>query len=155
VFLQYALNLISEQKKNFISPDVCKKNDPFPAIYAEYNQQLLKQNALDFDDILFFAYRILIENPGVVRLYNSLYRYICVDEAQDLNFAQYEVIKALCGSDFKNIMLVGDEKQSIYGFNGSDSTLMTKRFVADFQPKNVCYMKTIGRQKLSLHLQIN
>jgi DNA helicase-2/ATP-dependent DNA helicase PcrA len=133
-FLQKCLSLISEQKKKFISPEMCEVGEPFPRIYGEYNQILLKQNALDFDDILFYAYSILTENPGVVRLYTSLYKYICVDEAQDLNFAQYEVIKALCGDDYNNIMLVGDENQSIYGFNGSDSKIMSQMFVEDFKP---------------------
>ena len=133
-FLQKCLSLISEQKKKFISPEMCEFEEPFPKVYKEYNQELLEQNALDFDDILFYAYRILAENPGVVRLYTSLYKYICVDEAQDLNYAQYEVLKALCGVEFNNIMLVGDENQSIYGFNGSDSTLMSQRFVEDFNP---------------------
>ena len=134
VFLQECLGLISEQKKKFILPELCKITDPFPAIYREYQLQLSKQNALDFDDILFYAYRILAENPAVVKLYTSLYKYICVDESQDLNFAQYEVIKALCGRDYKNIMFVGDENQSIYGFNGSDSSLMSCQFVQDFHP---------------------
>ncbi len=134
VFLQKCLSLISEQKKRFISPEMCELNEPFPAIYREYNERLLSQNALDFDDILFFAYQILTENPSVVNLYTSLYKFICVDEAQDLNFAQYQVIKALCGDKCKNIMLVGDENQSIYGFNGSDSTLMSEKFVKDFNP---------------------
>ena len=134
-FLSKCLNLISEQKKKFILPELCELKDPFPRIYSSYNQYLIEQNALDFDDILFYAYRILSENPSVVHLYTSLYRYICVDEAQDLNFAQYEVIKALCGTDYKNIMFVGDENQSIYGFNGSDSSLMSKSFVKDFSPK--------------------
>jgi len=89
---------------------------------------------MDFDDILFFAYRILVENPRVVQMYNSLYKYICVDESQDLNFAQYQVIKALCGDSFKNLMLVGDANQSIYGFNGSSSVYMSKSFVEDFNP---------------------
>jgi len=134
VFLSQCLNLISEQKKKFIMPELCELKDPFPLIYSVYNQYLIDQNAIDFDDILFYAYRILTENPSVVRLYTSLYRYICVDEAQDLNFAQYEVIKALCGTDYKNVMFVGDENQSIYGFNGSDSSLMSKKFVKDFSP---------------------
>lgn len=133
-FIQYCLDKISDQKKNFISPDMCTLEDPIPQIYSGYCQKLLTQNALDFDDILFFAYRILTENQGVVRLYNSLYKYICIDEAQDLNFAQYQVIRALCGNEFKNIMMVGDEKQSIYAFNGSDSSLMTSKFVEDFKP---------------------
>lgn len=133
-FLQKCLSLISEQKKRFILPEMCEINAPFPEIYREYNERLLSQNALDFDDILFFAYQILTENPSVVNLYTSLYKFICVDEAQDLNFAQYQVIKALCGDKCKNIMLVGDENQSIYGFNGSDSTLMSEQFVMDFNP---------------------
>lgn len=132
--LQRSLQLISERKKAFILPENCTDNDPFPLIYSEYNRKLIEQNAMDFDDILFFAYRILVENPRVVQMYNSLYKYICVDESQDLNFAQYQVIKALCGTSFKNLMLVGDANQSIYGFNGSSSVYMSKNFVEDFKP---------------------
>lgn len=132
--LQRALQLITEQKKNFVLPEDSDVSDPFPIIYSEYNRKLLDQNAMDFDDILFFAYRILTENAGVVRMYNSLYKYICIDEAQDLNFAQYQVIKALCGDNYCNVMMVGDANQSIYGFNGSNSEFMTKSFVADFTP---------------------
>lgn len=132
--LQRSLQLISERKKTFILPENCTDNDPFPLIYSEYNRKLIEQNAMDFDDILFFAYRILVENPRVVQMYNSLYKYICVDESQDLNFAQYQVIKALCGTSFKNLMLVGDANQSIYGFNGSSSVYMSKKFVEDFKP---------------------
>lgn len=132
--MQRILQLITEQKKRFVLPEDCNINEPFPLIYSEYNRKLIDQNAMDFDDILFFAYRILTENPSVVHVYNSLYRYICIDEAQDLNFAQYQVIKALCGDNFNNVMMVGDANQSIYGFNGSDSDFMTKSFVADFSP---------------------
>lgn len=132
--MQRILQLISEQKKRFVLPENCNINAPFPLIYSEYARKLIDQNAMDFDDILFFAYRILTENPSVVRVYNSLYRYICIDEAQDLNFAQYQVIKALCGDSFNNVMMVGDANQSIYGFNGSDSDFMTKFFLSDFLP---------------------
>lgn len=132
--MQHILQLIIEQKKKFVLPENCNINDPFPLIYSEYNRKLVDQNAMDFDDILFFAYRILTENSSVVRIYNSLYRYICIDEAQDLNFAQYQVIKALCGDSFNNVMMVGDANQSIYGFNGSNSDFMTKSFVTDFSP---------------------
>lgn len=132
--LQRSLQLITERKKAFILPEDCTDNDPFPLIYSEYNRKLNEQNAMDFDDILFFAYRILVENPRVVQMYNSLFKYICVDESQDLNFAQYQVIRALCGSDFQNLMLVGDVNQSIYGFNGSSSIYMSQSFVTDFNP---------------------
>ena len=132
--MQRILQIITEQKKKFVLPENCTIKEPFPLIYSEYNRRLIDQNAMDFDDILFFAYRILTENPSVVHVYNSLYRYICIDEAQDLNFAQYQIVKALCGDGFNNVMMVGDANQSIYGFNGSDSDFMTKCFVVDFSP---------------------
>lgn len=133
-FLNECLELIAEQKKKFVSPEMCEEENVFTRLYQEYNQYLLQQNAIDFDDILFYAYRILVENPSIQDMYASLYKYICVDESQDLNYAQYELIKALCGSGIKNVMFVGDENQSIYGFNGSNSDLMTKSFVEDFSP---------------------
>lgn len=133
-FLNECLELISEQKKKFISPEMCDEGNAFTRLYQEYNQYLLQQNAIDFDDILFYAYKILIENPGIQDMYASLYKFICVDESQDLNYAQYELIKAICGTKIQNVMFVGDENQSIYGFNGSNSDLMTKNFVEDFNP---------------------
>lgn len=134
-YLNDCLSMIADQKKKFISPEMYEGNDNFKMLYREYNQYLMEQNAIDFDDILFYAYRILSENPAVQSMYSSLYRYICVDEAQDLNYAQYELLKALCGTTIKNVMLVGDENQSIYGFNGSDSDLMSRFFVKDFSPE--------------------
>lgn len=91
---QEVLKDIAQQKKNLILPESCTLADPFSLIYSEYNQKLLQQNAIDFDDILLFAYLILTENDSVVEIYNSIYRYICIDEAQNLNFVQYQVIKA-------------------------------------------------------------
>ena len=133
-YLTQIMSMIAEQKKKFINPESCNYDDVFKSLYQAYNDYLLEQNAMDFDDILFYAYRILTENPKVQKLYASLYKYIFVDEAQDLNFAQYEVIKAICGDSIKNIMFVGDANQSVYGFNGSDSKLMTEEFVKDFSP---------------------
>lgn len=134
IFLSNYLSMISEQKRNLISPEASNINEPFPDIYHKYNDALASQNAIDFDDILLFTYRILIENPDIVTLYNSVYRYICIDEAQDLNEAQYQVIQALCSNNFCNIMMVGDENQSIYAFNGSSSKYMSEFFISDFSP---------------------
>lgn len=133
-FLGECLEMIAEQKKKFVSPSMYEGDETFKRLYAEYNQYLLEQSAIDFDDILFYAYRILVENPSIQNMYASLYKYICVDESQDLNYAQYQLIKALCGTNIKNVMFVGDENQSIYGFNGSNSDLMSKNFVEDFHP---------------------
>jgi DNA helicase-2/ATP-dependent DNA helicase PcrA len=134
VFLSRTLSAISEQKRKLVSPESCALDEPFSTIYQHYNDALAFQNSMDFDDILFYAYRILTENFDVAKLYNSVYRYVCIDEAQDLNNAQYRVIQALCGESFRNIMLVGDENQSIYAFNGSSSKYMSELFVRDFEP---------------------
>ena len=88
---------------------------------------------IDFDDILYYAYKILLEKPKVASNYTRLYKYIMIDEAQDLNETQYKVIKALT-RNFTNLMMVGDPAQSIYGFNGSNSSIMTQNFVADYNP---------------------
>ena len=127
------LNMISDKKRNFIMPDECDEDSVFNEIYRQYNDYLLAQNAVDFDDILFYAYKILCENKNVVELYNRIYNYYFVDEAQDLNYAQYMIIKTLCINK-NNIMMVGDENQSIYGFNGSNSKFMCEEFVKDFNP---------------------
>ena len=135
-FLAELLSAISEQKRGLITPESSNEIEPFPSIYRKYNDRLISQNAMDYDDILFFAYRIFVENQDVVKLYTSAYRYICIDEAQDLNEAQYRVIQALCGNGYINIMMVGDENQSIYAFNGSSSKYMTEYFVRDFSPQS-------------------
>ena len=134
-FLTDYLAKISEQKRKLLSPEASDEHEPFPSIYSKYNNALHSQNAMDFDDILFFGYRILAENLEVGKLYNSIYKYICIDESQDLNEAQYRVIQVICGNNFRNIMMVGDENQSIYAFNGSSSKYMIEHFVRDFSPK--------------------
>lgn len=127
------LKQISECKRSFSSLINCD-DAWFPEIYERYNTKLLDLNLIDYDDILLFAHQILTESEYIRSLLIDFYTHICVDEAQDLNSPQYEVLKALCGEDFSNIMLVGDANQSIYGFNGSDSSIMTARFLADFKP---------------------
>ncbi|WP_316572943.1 ATP-dependent helicase [Neobacillus sp. YIM B06451] len=136
--LKSYLKQISEYKQNFVTPEILldSNNDnevEFAKIYEAYNNMMLSQRALDFDDILFYAYRIFIERPQIAKSYTRLYKYIFVDEAQDLNEAQYKVITALC-SEFGNIMMVGDPAQSIYGFNGSNSDFMTNHFKRDYKP---------------------
>lgn len=101
-----------------------------------YDAEMRACNAYDFDDLLLLVYRLLTENPKLGDFYRRLYRFISVDEAQDLNEAQYAVLCALCGSTYKNLMLVGDDKQSIYGFNKSSPEYMEK-FQRDFQAKTI------------------
>jgi len=137
-FLNEVLDKISSKKKNLRHPhydtalEMREESKLFAYLYERYNELLINQNALDFDDILVFTYQIFNEFPRIAAFYRRLYRYICIDEAQDLNFAQYHVIKSLCGKEMRNLMLVGDPKQAIYGFNGASSDFMTKHFIQDF-----------------------
>lgn len=100
-------------------------------IFDAYNAGLEACDAMDFDDLLLLTYRLLTGNEKIASFYRRLYRYICIDEAQDLNEAQYAVVKSLCGSDFKNVMMVGDPNQSIYGFTTSSPKYM-KDFTREF-----------------------
>ena len=120
-------------------------------IYREYNDLLESQNAIDFDGIIVLAHRILVDHPNVADLYRRQYRYILVDEAQDLNFAQYEMVKALCGSEHKRVMMVGDPNQAIYGFNGSDKKYMTESFPKDFGAVTMTLEENFRSSKAILH----
>lgn len=93
-------------------------------IYEAYNAGLRACGAYDFDDLLLLTYKLFSEYPKAAAFYRRLYQYVCIDEAQDLNEAQYAVIRALCSDGFRNLMMVGDPKQSIYGFNTSSPKYM-------------------------------
>ncbi len=88
-------------------------------VYDRYQQRLLTANAMDFDDLLVNAYRLLTSEPTVLRAYQDRFRYISVDEYQDTNHAQYEITNLLAGGH-GNLMVVGDDDQSIYSWRGAD-----------------------------------
>jgi DNA helicase-2/ATP-dependent DNA helicase PcrA len=88
-------------------------------IYELYRKELFKANALDFDDLLLEAVRLLKSSAEVRGRYNQRYRYILIDEYQDTNRPQYELMKLLAG-EHHNICVVGDEDQSIYSWRGAD-----------------------------------
>ncbi len=136
-YIHDALQFISTVKRELIlveTPIESCPNTVYQYLYQEYQDILKSNNAIDFDDIIKLVYDLFTNNEAVVNLYRQAYSYICIDECQDLNKLQYMLLKSLCGN-FKNVMLVGDTNQSIYGFNGSDSSYMNKEFVSDFQPK--------------------
>lgn len=135
--LYRALDNISLIKRSVILDeelDKVIKDEQMRNLYLSYRDRMDSLNAIDFDDLLLNAYQLLIHNPRIVDLYRRSFTYICVDEAQDLNKAQYMVLRAITGSEHKNIMLVGDTKQSIYAFNGSSSKYMDDWFVKDYTP---------------------
>jgi DNA helicase-2/ATP-dependent DNA helicase PcrA len=88
-------------------------------VYRRYEEKLIFNNSLDFDDLLFLPIKLFREHPEVLKYYQELYQYIMVDEYQDTNEAQYVLIKMLSALN-RNICVVGDESQSIYSFRGSN-----------------------------------
>jgi len=98
-------------------------NEFFPAtihkIYSLYQKRLAESNALDFDDLIMKTVELFSRNKEILEGYQNLFRYINVDEYQDTNHAQYILIKLLA-EKHRNLAVVGDDAQAIYGFRGAD-----------------------------------
>ncbi len=136
-FRYRVLNFISEIKRKLIADSELEQHtddENLVLLYQNYQDILRAQNAIDFDDLLLLAYSLLVNYPKTASLYRRSFFAICVDEAQDLNNAQYQLLLALANGEFTNIMMVGDPNQSIYHFNGSSPDYMDKQFVRDFNP---------------------
>ena len=130
-------NEISNAKNKFVSVEeyaIQAGKDYFygvvARIYKRYQEKLLANNAMDFDDILVNMVKLLEQNPDICELYRAKFRYIMVDEYQDTNMPQYRAIMKLA-SGSGNICVVGDDDQSIYSFRGADVRLILK-FEKDF-----------------------
>ena len=98
-----------------------------------YEQCCRKRWLLDFDDILIYCYRLLTEDSGMRGRWQSRFRYILIDEFQDINDVQYQIIKLL-SANYENLFVVGDDDQAIYSFRGADPSYM-HRFLEDY-PKS-------------------
>ena len=119
------LSQISWAKNHMLDPQEVYLNSADPKteriahIYEEYRKDLLRANALDFDDLLIEAVRLLKSATSVREYYNQRFQYILVDEYQDTNRPQYELMRMLAGTRH-NVCAVGDEDQSIYSWRGAD-----------------------------------
>lgn len=116
---------ISNLKNLLISPNealTSAQNDyqkEIAKFYRLYQDFLVEKNMVDFDDLLVLTYKILDENPTLAQSTSRHYQYIMVDEYQDTNRLQYKLLMKLC-SEHKNLCVVGDDDQSIYGWRGAD-----------------------------------
>ncbi len=123
---QYILAIISDCKEKEIDPETYKaesgtteKNKAVYMIYREYEDRLMKNNAMDFDDLLLNTVRLFKKSSEVLEKYRRRFRYIMVDEYQDTNHVQYEIVSMLAGGH-RNICVVGDDDQCIYEWRGAD-----------------------------------
>ena len=99
-------------------------------VYFAYRKMLLEEGSLDFADLIMETLRLFRERPTVLEEYRKQFRYLMVDEFQDTNWAQYELIKLLCGKE-RNVTVVGDDDQAIYKFRGA-SLVNILQFRDDF-----------------------
>ena len=129
------LRYISIIKNEGGNIDACIQ-DTFPKdellrIYTEYNEFFAEFKKLDFDDMGLLCLRLFEENPDILREWQERYKYIMVDEFQDINPMQYNIVKKIAG-ERANIFIVGDDDQSIYGFRGARPDIM-RQFMEDYK----------------------
>ncbi len=104
--------------------------ETFCSIYREYESMRKEAKKIDFDDMLVLCYDLFKRRPDLLKRWQEKFRYILVDEFQDINLVQYDVIRMLAAPEH-NLFAVGDDDQSIYGFRGADVKLMF-RFLKDY-----------------------
>jgi superfamily I DNA/RNA helicase len=100
-------------------------------LYAAYEERLKKENAFDIDDCVVCPVRLLQNNSDACKVIQDRYPWICIDEYQDINYAQYTLIRLLAPEKDSNIFAIGDPDQAIYGFRGADNTFI-KQFKNDY-----------------------
>ncbi len=116
---------LSSAKSELVAPDefAARASSPLDKtaakVFPRLQQRMREANAMDFDDLLVEAHRLLADNSDVLRAYRDRFRYIHVDEYQDTNHAQYRLVNLLAGGH-RNLMVVGDDDQSIYSWRGAD-----------------------------------
>lgn len=112
---------------------------PFSDIYREYNETLRENEMMDYDDQMVFAYKFLLNDDRILSHYQEMYKYICVDESQDTSKIQHKIIEILA-SKYRNIFMVGDEDQSIYGFRAAYPKALLN-FEHTYKDAKVLYME--------------
>jgi len=134
-----ALAAISRLKRDLVPPDAAPSDAMVGSIslrdaYQAYESALMRNGAIDYEGILYRTYQLLSENPRVAQHYRRLYKFILIDEAQDTSAAQYQILRILCGREHRNVLMVADPAQSIYGFSGAGAQYI-RSFVQDFGAK--------------------
>ncbi len=118
-------NKISSCKNELVTPEMYENyatsdfEQVVKEVYEKYVEKLKKNNSVDFDDLLILPIKLFKENKDILEKYQEKYKYILIDEYQDTNEAQYILAKML-SAKYKNIMVVGDDFQSIYSFRGAN-----------------------------------
>lgn len=126
-------------KIDIVHMGICEQH--FKWLYSEYNRFLLMEDFLDFDDMAKQCLILFEKNPHILSYWQERFKYVLIDEFQDINKPQYDVIKMLVRNS-RNIFVVGDDDQSIYGFRGANPQIM-QDFLKDY-PESECILLDIN-----------
>ena len=137
------LALIDRLKARLIEPDAAdvaltrfEDRESIKATYRLYEEELRRTNSLDFNSLIFEAYRLVKTFPAIATQYQRSHPYWLIDEFQDTNRAQYRFVRALAGDTFRNILVVADDDQIIYAWNGA-SYKQIQSFLSDFSAESI------------------
>lgn len=114
-------------------------NEPLVRVWRAYEEALIAADAMDFNDLIGMAVRLFAEHPAILAKYRDKFRYVMVDEYQDTNRAQYQLLQMLT-AEHRNLAVVGDDDQSIYGFRGADISNILN-FEKDFPDATIVRME--------------
>ncbi len=133
-FIREAAQEISRVKNNLVDLTTyeakCAPSELFRALFRGYEEEKMKQSRMDFDDLLLRCRDLFLTRPEVLHSWQERFRYLLVDEFQDVNAIQYEVLKLLAAPG-NHLFVVGDDDQSIYGFRGAKPEIM-RTFMQDY-----------------------
>ncbi len=123
--IKVVMGVISDAKNRLVTPEMFETEagsdfrlKKIAAIYKQYQTTMMQSNVLDFDDIIMKTVELLVKYEDVLHNYQARFKYVCVDEYQDTNGAQFKLTALLAGG-YRNLMVVGDDDQSIYKFRGA------------------------------------
>lgn len=126
---------LKEQLDKLAAATECVNNEELLKVISEYSAKMAENNAMDFDDLLYYTHKLFSSFPEVLDKYRDRFKFVLIDEFQDTNKVQYQIFKLL-GEKHRNIFVVGDDDQSIYSWRGADAYNLQK-FQRDFPDCNV------------------
>lgn len=141
-YVKYAESLVLED-----ASEITRTREVAHA-YATYQQLLLDASALDFGDLIVYTLRLFRERPAILKRYQTMFKYILVDEFQDTNYAQYEIIKLL-SAGHSNITVVGDDDQSVYRWRGTSLANITQ-FKTDYPQSSEIFLTRNYRSRQNI-----
>jgi DNA helicase-2/ATP-dependent DNA helicase PcrA len=123
-FKRIVFEKINQNKKEFKEDGTFQTEteyaELFSKLYENYQKKIIQKKILDFSDIMIKVYYLLKNNRNILERYRKKFKYILIDEMQDTSYAQFEILKLLSEDGFKNVTVVGDDKQSIFGWRDAE-----------------------------------